>query len=154
MTQEKKSLRDLLENFFQKQNNWKITLLSKFHEIVGADLKDHVSIIKINETSIVIGVSNSCLLQELKTLTSILLANLNRSLDIPRLTSIQFKLQGLSQTQKTFLAFNDCNPLIHEAPSLTQHDQKALNKIKDKELAHVLESFRKRCYREAQWKKK
>lgn len=149
------SLHDLLTGFFQKQKSWKITLLSQFQEIVGTDLKEHVSILKINETSITIGVSNSCLLQELRMLTPILLNKLNQSLDISRLTSIQFKLRGLNQTGGILMHSNNNQEYssVH-ATTLTENDRKALSIIKDQELAQALENFRKRCHREAQWKKK
>lgn len=148
------SIQKILANFFESQKNWKLTLLSQFHEIVGNNLKTHVSIIKIQETSIVIGVSNSCLLQELRILAPVLLDKINQSLDVPRLTTIQLKLRGHIQTESTFMTFNHDDVCTQFSTSLTQNDLEALKTVKDKELVHVLEAFRKRCHREAQWKKK
>jgi len=149
-----KCLGNLLATFFQTQKNWKIKLLSQFHDIVGNDLKDHVSIIKVNDTNIIIGVSNSCLLQELRALAPLLLTKINQSLDIPRLVAIQFKLRGYTQALGVFMTSNHDEISSKDTLTLTQNDREALNKIQDKELVHVLETFRKRCYKEAQWKKK
>jgi hypothetical protein len=146
-------LKNLLQEFFTKQDNWKIKLLSEFPDIIGENLKQQVSILNIFDHTIVLGVHNSCLMHELSTLTSLLLKKINQTLDIPRIHRIQFKLRGQTYVQKSSMVTTQYNSVQCDVVVLSDQDKKPLSSIQDKALVHALEAYAKRCYREAQWKK-
>jgi len=74
----------------KKEQSWKIGLFNKWPEIMGT-LSTHVSIEKIQDDSIILGVQNSSWLQELYLMGPTILETINKSLDQPRFKTIRFK---------------------------------------------------------------
>lgn len=141
------SLNDLTKTLLQSKYHWKIKVLVAFPEIIGTTLQSHVSILKISDDgTLVLGVSNSCLLQELRPFTSLLCTKINKILDNPYVKDVQFKLRGQRQQKKIKMHKENnqenCTEII-----LTVSDKKQLNNIQDLELRSVLETFAKRCQR-------
>jgi len=125
------SLNDLTKRLLQSKYHWKIKVLVAFPEIIGATLKDHVSIIKITDNGIIVlGVSNSCLLQELRPFVSLLCRKINQILDNTHITEVQFKLRGQLHHKKR--SMNSLTNQEHCAViTLTNNDKEQLEKIKD-----------------------
>ena len=140
-------IKTLLQPFLQSNEQpWKIKLLRKWSQIMGP-LANKVTIEKIYQESITLGVYDSCWMQELYLLSPTLLQTINQNLDQPRMKQVRFKLIGHKQDKKkksTIPKHKDENPTI----SLTIREQKALERITDPHLRSALESFLIRCYRE------
>ena len=140
-------IKTLLQPFFQSNNQpWKLNLLEKWPEIVGP-LASKVTIEKIYQESITLGVYDSCWMQELYLLSTTLLETINRNLDRPRIKQVRFKLIGKKSEKKR----KRTAPTHKDEPltiTLTQMEQKTLERITDPDLRAVLKSFLIRCYQE------
>lgn len=130
----------------KKEQNWKIALLSKWPEIMG-NLSNHVSVEKIQNDSIVLGVQNSSWLQELYLMGPTILETINKSLDQPRFKTIRFKQRGTEPPRKK--ETKRTAPSFWKAPvTISDSEQRALNNIEDSALKEVLHAFLVRCHRE------
>lgn len=139
------SIKTLLAPFFQlKDHDWKIKLLTKWSDIIGP-LAHQVTIVKIYDDTIMLGVYDSSWLQELYLLSPELLKTINQNLDQPRIKQLRFKQVGRNskeQQQKTV-------PVESYIPiALTPREKMALNRIKNETLRTALQSFLMRCHRE------
>lgn len=139
-------IKTLLHPFLQsKKSNWKIRLLKEWTTIMGS-LAQNVIITKIYNDTIILGVYDSCWLQELYLLSPTLLATINQSLDQPRIKQIRFKQVGRTDKKN-----HPAEKKIEEnipSRALTHTEQVALNRIKNESLRTALQSFLMRCYRE------
>ncbi len=129
-----------------KKQSWKIALLNKWPEIMG-NLANHVSIEKIEQESIVLGVQNSSWLQELYLMGPTILETINQNLDQPRFKTIRFKQRG-SKPQRTKNKPVKAAPVKEQPIVISAHEQKALDRITDTELKQAMHSFLIRCHRE------
>lgn len=137
-------IRNLLPLFF-KQESWKIKLLSEWKDIVG-NLASKMTLKKIESTFLIIGVYESCWLQELYLLSSVLITTINNHLDKPRIRTIRFV--HATQTQSSEKKETITLPTtIKQPPVILSHkEEEALQKIKDKTLKEALHSFLSRCH--------
>lgn len=141
-----KTIKNLLENIFDHPNSWKVQLLKHWPTILG-NLKTKVHLEKINEDSLVLGVSDSCWLQELYMLSPLLLETINKRLDAPRIKSLRFKKVGIKkQIEKKAPAKK---PLSCKMVPLSSKEQQALHTIKDPELRNAISDFLRRCQQES-----
>lgn len=138
---ELKSIIDSLPFF---KYNWKFTLLEQWPSIIGS-LNNKVTLEKITDNSIILGVIDACWMQELYLLTPLIQSLINKSLDKPRIQKIIFKQRGTTQ-KKPFDMPNRCNQntLVQHFP-ITKKELEALVNIHDDELRHFLTLFRNRC---------
>jgi len=138
-------VKNLLHSFF-KQESWKVKLLSEWESIVG-NLASKMILEKIESTSLVIGVYESCWLQELYLLSSVLINTINKHLDKPRIQNIRF----IHATPKQIIKKKNDEPkiLTKQPPLCLSHrEEEALSKIKDKQLKEALHKFLGRCHYE------
>ncbi|MBI2775167.1 DUF721 domain-containing protein [Candidatus Dependentiae bacterium] len=138
-------IKELLPHLLPADQSWKVTLLAQWQTIVG-NLKAHVTLLKIAEDTITLGVFNSSWLQEMYLLSPVILETINKSLDQPRIKNIRFK--QIAQKKKggnapSFKRITAVAPL-----SLSKEQEAALSKINDPELRIVLFQFLQRCNRE------
>jgi hypothetical protein len=140
-------IKTFLQPFFQSNDQpWKMNLLEKWPEIVG-QLASKVTIEKIYQDAITLGVYDSCWMQELYLLSSTLLETINRNLDQPRIKQVRFKLIGKKEQKKQ----TGTAPPYKDEPktiTLTPTELKALERITDSDLRTALQSFLIRCYQE------
>ncbi len=129
-----------------KQQSWKIDLLNKWPEIMG-NLASHVSIEKIQNDMILLGVKNSSWLQELYLMGPTILQTINQNLDQPRFKTIRFKQRGNKPRRVPIKKDHDA-PVNVPDRKLTASEQHALDRITDPTLKTVLHSFLMRCSRE------
>ena len=140
-------IKTLLQPFFQSNDQpWKLKLLETWPAIMGP-LSTRVTIEKIYQDSIILGVYDSCWMQELYLLSPTLLETINRNLDQPRIKQVRFKLVGKKE-QKTKTSLPSPHKDEPEVITLTQTQQAALTRITDPELRTALQSFLIRCYQE------
>lgn len=137
------AIKNILDNIFSNQNDWRIQLLRQWDTIVG-NLKTRVRLEKIYNDTLVIGVYESHWMQELFLLSKVLIDSINRHLDEPRITNLRFKIVetkiGYKQLiQKTNI--NDSEIIFNPNPQQSE----ALKKINDNQLAIALTLFLERC---------
>src|SRR4051812_18156826 len=136
------AIQELLHNFVQERNSWQLYLIQNWHHIFG-NLSNHVTLEKIQEDTIFIGVYDSCWMQELYLLSPLVLTTINTTLDQPHIKHIRFKRVARKQTlvvpaKKTY------KKVQHRA--LTVQEEKALEIIQDDSLRTALQSFLMRCH--------
>ena len=134
------AIKHVLENSNYISNTWKTDLLKKWPAIIG-DLQVRITIEKIDENAIVIGVNDACWLQELHMLSSQLCRRINQHLDTPRIQKIYFrKINGAA---KPYKKHHTCVriPRNHTPIQLSSEHRASLSKIKDIELQEVLKKF-------------
>ncbi len=137
-------LKDLLSELIHPEKNWKTNLLYQWQDIVGS-LHSKVRIEKIYDDTLILGVFNSCWMQELYLLSPLLIKTINERLDQPHVKQLRFKYIGLKIFKK-----NVKTPHIKKNKNieLTKEDERTLAKITDPTLRDALKSFRMRCYQE------
>ena len=138
-------LKDILHTIINPEKNWKTDLLYKWNDIIGP-LHSKVCIEKIYDNALILGVFNSCWMQELYLLAPLLIKTINEKLDQPYIKEIRFKHIGVKKQKKIKIA-----PIVIKKKKevvLTQEDECALAKISDPALQEALKAFRIRCYQE------
>lgn len=142
-------IKTLLSPLLQpKQQGWKIDLLNKWPEIMGT-LAQHVSIEKIEQEYIVLGVQHASWLQELYLMGTTILETINQNLDQPRFKTIRFKQRGSTPDRTKNKSVSNAPSKQENSPiAISTQEQQALNLIDDPELRQALHSFLVRCYRE------
>jgi hypothetical protein len=140
-----KSIKDLLPTLLLEKNNWKFTLLNSWQDIFGT-LSSKVHLEKIQEDTLVLGVLDSCWLQELYLLSPVLLRTINKTLDQPRIKHLRFKTIGVKKEKApTVLKKKQTQQVVIQ---LTASEQKALQLMKDQQLGQALKNYLLRCHRE------
>ena len=138
-----KKIKNILDSVFCKKTNWKIELLQNWPNIIG-QLKTKVRLEKINNDSLVLGVYDSCWLQELYLLSPILLKKINEKLENHTFKRLRFKQVGMKEYKKKRKTKRGV--LIHKEIILTTKEKETLKKIKDPDLCDALRSFLVRCH--------
>jgi flagellar biogenesis protein FliO len=138
-------IKQLLSTVFDQPDNWKIDLLRNWDSIIG-NLNTKVYLEKITDDTLVLGVSDSCWLQELYMLSHVILQVINEKLDRPRIKQLRFKKIGIRPTKKE--AYTKPAPRKVNKRPLTSKEKHALTSIKDPQLQQALEDFLIRCYQE------
>lgn len=141
-----KPIKNLLTTIFDHQDNWKLQLLQHWPTILG-NLNTKVHLEKINDDHLVLGVSDSCWLQELYMLSALLIQTINKKLDAPRIKSLRFKKTGI-QKEKEIKALPAKRISCKMVP-LSAKEQEALHTIKDPELRTAISAFLRRCQQES-----
>jgi len=136
------AIKNLLPDVFKKKA-WKCDLLRNWNHIMGPLCKK-VRVEKILDDTLVLGVTNSCWMQELYLLSSLIIKTINQNLDKPRIKQIRFKKTGTYKKAQKPIKKTLKKKTI--TPRITIREKGALQHIKDPELADALESFLKRCY--------
>ena len=140
-----KTIKSLVQNILVDQHNWKLQLLQSWPTILG-NLNTKVHLEKINNDSLVLGVSDSCWLQELYMLSPLLVRTINKKLDAPRIKSLRFKKVGIKR--QTHKRASVTKRHSYKTVPLTHKEQKALHNIKDPALRTALSDFLRRCQQE------
>jgi Dna[CI] antecedent, DciA len=139
-----KPINALLTSFLSK-DHWKNNLLDHWPDIIG-NLYHRVTLEKIYNDTIILGVYDSAWLQELYLLSPVILESINTKLDQPRIKQLRFKQVTRKKTQQK--TFSDNTKKSTTTRTLTQKEQNALTKINDEELRNFLKNFLIRCYKE------
>ena len=145
-----KHVSELLNKFISQENSWKIKLLNNWDTIVG-DLKNKVSIEKIDRNLLVLNVANPAWAQELFMLSHLLKKQINDFLGDKYIKQLRFKTIRRHPKKRKKTAYNN---YLQKQESinlndicLTPTEQKELSKIVDKELQESLERFYLCCKR-------
>lgn len=123
--------------------NWKFQLMNEWTAIMGS-LVGKVSIYKIYNNSIILGVSDSGWMQELYLLSNLIKQKINAVLDRPRIETIRFHYVTKQTCKKPDTIVT--TEIIAKERSLTTREKKALDKITDPELSEVLIRLLQKCH--------
>lgn len=140
-----KTLKNILSTIIPVES-WQADLLRNWPSIMGP-LHNKVRLEKISEDTLIIGVYDSCWLQELYLLSSVLLDAINQNLDQPRIKQLRFKkvsaTPSSNKQQKQVPA-----PRVLKPVTLKEHEIAALKNVNDPALGDALRQFLIRCYQE------
>lgn len=137
-------VKTFLTSLIRTESNWKLDLLKKWPTIMG-QLHNKVTIEKITDDMIVLGVTDSCWLQELYLLSDLILSSINKNLENHCIKTIRFKQAG-TKTEKKIAKID--KPFIEQTITLRTHEEQALARIQDPVLQEALKKFLVRCYQE------
>lgn len=137
-------IKNYLSSLLPNQPSWKQTLLCQWHTIIG-NLNTHVSLEKITDDSITLGVSNSGWMQELYALSPLIMDTVNKNLDQPRIKQVRFK--QVCQKKKPVLKTAPAEHMKVD-PQLSTHELQLLEQIKEPDLRTAVSKFFVRCKRE------
>lgn len=137
-------IKQFLTSYLSQEKNWKALLLANWPTIIG-NLHDRVTLEKIHDDLLVLGVYDSSWLQELYLLSPVIVQTINSNLDRPRIKRLRFKQIGRKKEQK-----KSCITAKQKIVSivLKKKEQQALETIEDKQLRDVLKKYLVRCYQE------
>ena len=140
-----KTIGDFLPSVMTGSDAWKMQLLRAWPTVLG-DLTPLVSLEKIDNDTLVLGVQDSCWLQELYMLSPVILKMINKNLDQPRIKALRFKMRGVQKAPtKTFIPEKKA-PVAKKPLSI--RERTALEKIQDVQLKEALQGFLNRCQQE------
>jgi len=140
-----KEIKSCLHTILRKDDNWKFQLLHQWPTLFG-NLQTTIQLIKIQDDTLVLGIADSCWMQELYMLSNILIKTINKTLDQPRIKKLHFKT--IRPCKK--IEYKSYHPIKKEFKviNLSATEQYALKKIDDHELSSALNEFLIRCYQE------
>jgi len=126
----------------EDNNSRQLFLLKNWHTILGK-LAVKVKLEKINNDTLVLGVYDTCWMQELYLLSNVIINQINSKLDTPWVKSLRFKNADWKKpvpVQEKKAA----RPAI--TIELTNQEICTLEKIKDPELSRELKKFLIKCH--------
>lgn len=122
---------------------WKLKLMTQWGSIIG-NLQTKVSIYKIYNDSIVLGVSDSSWMNELYLLSEVIKKKINATLDTTHIENIRFKYVTEKKKSKQ-KAITTVSEKLPDKP-LSSREKKALEKIQDPDLAQLLTRLLQKCH--------
>lgn len=137
-----KCITQLLDTVFKQNADWKIYLMAHWPKIIG-NLAPYVTLEKVLDETIILGVKDSTWMQELYMLSHVLLNKINQSLEQPHIKHIKLRQ---SSYKKKYIPHKTRKKQTEYIHKLTFKEKKALEKIHDQELNKALEKFLIKCY--------
>ena len=138
-------VKTILDELLSHQNNWQLQLLNNWPSIVQS-IKTRVHLLKIEPDTLTIGVQDSCWLQELYLLSPLLIATINKKLDMPRIKQLRFKALGSPETKEKKESTKRMRS--SRTVTLSTKEQATLAQIPDEQLRMCLKNYLIRCYEE------
>jgi flagellar biogenesis protein FliO len=139
------SIKTLLQDILNNSDNWQLQLLKKWPTIVGT-INTKVQLLKIQNDTLVLGVMDSCWMQELYLLQAVLIKKINENLDQPRIKKLRFKTIGIVKEREKNQVTEKKG--INKTVKINYKEQEALKAIKDPQLQKLLHDYLIRCYQE------
>lgn len=139
-------IKHLLTNLVKPETDWKCLLLQQWKQIVG-NLHTNVTLEKVLDDTLILGVYDSCWLQELYLLSPILIKRINATLEKPCIKQVRFKQIAPYASSKQKKEVTSQEKTIKKR-TLTPREQQALKQISDPELRAALTAFLNRCHQE------
>jgi len=140
-----KPIGDFLPSVMTGPEAWKMQLLRAWPTVLG-DLTPLVSLEKIDNDTLILGIQDSCWLQELYMLSPLILKMINKNLDQPRIKTLRFKMRGAKKATVEKKIPTPKAPVA--ARPLSARERNALETIQDGQLKEVLKGFLIRCQQE------
>ncbi len=140
-------IKDLLSTFMQPSDNWQVHLMQNWHTIFGT-MSNHVTCEKIERDTIVLGVYDSCWMQELYLLTPTLLHAINTHCGAYKITHIRFK--KVTRKSKKIPIPPTQTVVTMPTKVLSSAERATLARVTDSELQAALKNFLIRCHQTRQ----
>lgn len=145
-------IKNILDTLLNKEANWQAFLISNWQTIIG-NLKNHVCLERVYEDTIILGVNNSSWMHELYMLSDMLKQKINSHFKKPHIQKIRFKLINKKEFHSTLSKSisgksyqnNGLKTIPTEKIKLNFQQERALDKIKDKELSEFLKIYLQKC---------
>ena len=131
-----------------KTEPWHGTLLTQWQTIIGS-LTTKVTILQIEDDTLVLGVYDACWLQELYCLAPLLCERINKTLEQSYIKAIRFKRTIKKKEMRMPIKSQPMYHVQKVVKKLSDQEKQSINQIADLELQEALLSFRNRCYQEA-----
>ncbi len=138
-------VKSILDTLLSHNNNWQLQLLQNWPSIVGS-IRTKVQLLKIQEDTLVLGVLDSCWMQELYLLSPLLIKTINQKLDQPRIKNLRFKTVGIADKKEKKEA--PSKRVVSKIVQLSPREQETLKEVKDEQLRQALKDYLIRCHRE------
>jgi hypothetical protein len=139
-----KSLHELVASCLPA-DNWRFTLMKEWPTIFGP-FSNRVSFETVHEDTMVLGVADACLMQELYLLSPLIVSTIQKTIGTLHIKKVRLKRIDSVTHQK------QRNPMkksrIPKSVSLTRAELHALECITDAELKEALRSYCIRCHQE------
>ena len=127
-----------------KTSAWKLKIISDWPQIVG-NLHEYARVEKVYDDTLILGVYDTCWMQELHLLTHMIIKKINTHLGSSQIKQIRLKYVQKHAFRKIQLTPTQIITNTH-LPSVQESD--ALQKIHDPELKLAITNFLTRCNRE------
>ena len=142
-----KHIHSLLKNFVDPHHQWKEQLLRAWPDIVGS-LHEKITIEKITDETVCIGVLSSAWMHELHSMSDLIIKKINEKLDRQRIKQVRFKMKiPAKQTSCPRKIDRTVDTQIDQI-RLSADQEQVLSSIKDNELRMYLKRFLVRCTQE------
>lgn len=132
----------LLNSCWQnKTTGWKLKIISDWPTIIG-NLHEYARVEKVYDDAVLLGVYDTCWMQELHLLSNIIIKKINNHLGQAYIKQIRLKYVE----KQEFLTKKPSNdlPIKTISHNLSKKEQAALNQIQDPELRKAIEQFLKK----------
>jgi hypothetical protein len=126
-------------------DNWRFTLIKEWPTIFGP-FSNRVSFEAVHDDTMVLGVSDACLMQELYLLSPLIVSTIQKTIGNTHIKKVRLKRTDLVTHQKQRNTMP--KPRITKTISLTRAELHALECISDPELKEALRSYCIRCHQE------
>lgn len=127
----------------KKTAPWKLKIITDWAQIVGS-LHEKVRVEKVYDNTLVLGVYDTCWMQELHLLSNMLISKVNQHIQADHIKKISLKYVQHHEFKKIVIPKQrTVSPQV-----LTKSEKIVLQKIKDPELKVALQDFLVRCHGE------
>lgn len=125
--------------------DWRMTVIKKWHEVVGP-IARYAVIEKIDGDTLVVAVASNIWMQELYSMSPILIKRVNQLVGGQRIAKVRFKY--LQKARCSARARVVAAPSESQAADrvLNASEHAALKRVSDRELSQALRAFLMRCY--------
>lgn len=127
-------------------NNWRLMLIKEWPTILGP-LSNRVSIESIHEGTIVLGVNDACLMQELYLLSPLIVSTIQKTIGNSYIKQVRLKRTEMTVYQSRSSQTIQ-RPCAQKTVSLTRVETHALECVNDLELREALKKYCIRCHQE------
>jgi hypothetical protein len=126
-------------------DNWRLTLIKEWPTIFGP-LSARVSIEAVHDTTLVLGVSDACLMQELYLLSPLIVSTIQKTIGSSVIKQVRLKRTEMSMKHKPSKTMSVQH--TKKTVLLTRAETHALECVRDLELREALKNYCMRCHQE------
>ncbi len=142
------NLTELLKtSWTRKTDAWRIRIITDWPQIAG-NLQERARVEKVYDDTLILGVYDSCWMQELYLLSNMIMHKVNQYLGGKYILKIRLKYVQ----KQTFKSLSIMTEQVSEIQKLTPLEQRSLQVVADPELQVVLQKFLIRCHHAARLK--
>lgn len=134
-------IKDILPLIIDIQD-WRINLLQNWDNIVGG-LSSKMKLEKIQTDTLIVGVYETCWMQELYMISKTIVRSINKKLNNDHVKDIKFKLA--TENKGNSLPVNSPKKRLSKKLELTHIQKRELISIEDKQLQSALISYFNSC---------